>query len=186
MTELKLHLGCGKKYLVGFTHLDLDEFPHIDHIAPMHQLKMFSDNSVSTIYSSHALEYYDRDEVDQLLQEWKRVLAPKGTIYVTVPDFDALISIYRATGLLKSIIGPMYGKWPNLLTGESIAHKTVWNEKDLSEKVRVNGFTNISKFDPIEFLKKIDPDYDDYSLAYYPHMDKTGIQVSLALKFSRD
>lgn len=112
---------------MGYIQIDLDKFPHVDHIAPMHKLKMFSDNSVSTIYSPHALKYYDRDEVDLLLQEWKRVLAPKGTIYVTVPDFDALISNYKATGLLKSIIGPLYGKWTNLLTGEDIAHKKVWN-----------------------------------------------------------
>jgi len=186
MNEIKLHLGCGKRYLKGFTHIDIDKFSHVDHVTPMHQLEMFTDNSVSTIYSSHALEYYDRDEIDELLLEWKRVLIPNGKVYITVPDFDSLILIYQTTGLLKNVLGPIYGKWPNSLTGENIVHKTVWNEMDLSDKARLNGFINISRFDPIEYLNKIDPDYDDHSLAYFPHMDHTGIQVSLALKFFKD
>jgi hypothetical protein len=72
------------------------------------------------------------------------------------------------------------------LTGENIAHKTIWNEMDLCEKVRTNGFVKISRFDPIKYLNQIDPDYDDHSLAYFPHKDQAGIQVSLALTFSKE
>ena len=27
---MKLHLGCGKRYLTGFTHIDIENFKHID------------------------------------------------------------------------------------------------------------------------------------------------------------
>ena len=28
---MKLHLGCGKKYIDGFTHVDLQDYDHIDY-----------------------------------------------------------------------------------------------------------------------------------------------------------
>jgi hypothetical protein len=44
-----------------------------------------------------------------------------------------------------------------------------------------SGFKEVKTFDPVEYLGNIDEMYDDYSLAFYPHMDSSGIQVSLAL-----
>jgi predicted SAM-dependent methyltransferase len=185
MDSLKLHLGCGKRFLTGFVHIDLDEFSHVDHVAPMHELSMIDENSVSIIYSSHALEYYDRNAVNLLLKEWKRVLKPGGECFITVPDFDSLIQVYKQSGDLSNILGPIFGRWPNVSSGETMTHMTVWNEKDLSAKLRDNGFSGIAKFDPIKFLNSIDPQYDDYSLAYFPHMDRSGIQISLALRFTK-
>jgi|GEM_PF-3399702 len=34
MTEnhkIQLHLGCGKRYIPGFIHVDLSDYPHIDY-----------------------------------------------------------------------------------------------------------------------------------------------------------
>ena len=31
MKQVKLHLGCGPRYLKGFIHIDLDDLPHIDY-----------------------------------------------------------------------------------------------------------------------------------------------------------
>ena len=178
---MKLHLGCGKRFLEGFIHVDIANFPHIDHYASVENLSFLGDGVVDEIYSSHTLEYFDRSVVKNVLTEWLRVLKPGGKLYLTVPDFDSLISIYRKTGSLEKIIGPLFGRWENPGITVPIFHKTTWNHEDLVSVFNEVGFSGIESFDPVTYLSNIDSKYDDYSLAFFPHLDRNGIQVSLAL-----
>ena len=76
----KLHLGCGNRYLPGYIHIDIDNYEHIDINSSINDLNMFKDNSVNEIYSSHSLEYFDIFEVEDVLEEWKRVLCSGGIL----------------------------------------------------------------------------------------------------------
>ena len=55
---LKLHLGCGERFLPGYTHVDISDFDHIDYKSNVKKLDFIEDNSVEQIYASHVLEYY--------------------------------------------------------------------------------------------------------------------------------
>ncbi|PYQ00216.1 MAG: methyltransferase, partial [Acidobacteria bacterium] len=72
---MKLHLGCGKRYIPGFVHVDVADLPHIDHRGDVRSLPMFKDESTELVYACHVLEYFDRVEVVDVLREWHRVLA---------------------------------------------------------------------------------------------------------------
>ena len=71
---------------------------------------MFEDEAAELIYSSHVLEYFDRIEALAVLNEWKRVLCPGGTLRVAVPDFQSLAELYSRDCRLDSILGPLYGR----------------------------------------------------------------------------
>ena len=30
---MKLHLGCGKRNIPGFVHIDAVDYPHVDHVS---------------------------------------------------------------------------------------------------------------------------------------------------------
>ena len=179
--KIKLHLGCGGRYIPGFIHIDLDDYPHIDYKSDISNLSMFKDSSVDLIYSCHALEYFDREEVQKVLKEWYRVLKRNGILRVAVPDFEAIVKVYLKYKDLnhKGILGPLYGriviKTPD---GEkTIYHKTVYDFKSLKEVLESIGFKNVHRYD---WKKTIHKDYDDFSQAYIPHMDKEhGILISL-------
>ena len=47
---MKLHLGCGERFLDGYIHIDLAEFEHIDHRIPVNNLSIFDDNSIDGTY----------------------------------------------------------------------------------------------------------------------------------------
>lgn len=66
---LQLHLGCGKRYIPGFVHIDVDDFPHLDHRCGIDKLPMFEDDTVDLIYCSDALTYVDRQQALGVLAE---------------------------------------------------------------------------------------------------------------------
>ena len=177
----KLHLGCGKRYLKGFIHVDIAEYDHIDHNTKIDNLDMFESNFADLIYASHCIEYFDRDEVKDVLLEWKRVLKPGGTLRVAVPDFSSLLKIYSKTNDISKVLGPLYGKW-DIGEKKFIYHKTVYDIDSLTAELKNVGFLSVKKWDWRIIFKNYD-NFDDHSQAYFPHMDKkNGIPVSLNLE----
>ena len=68
MDKIQLHLGCDKRYLKNYVHIDLADYPHIDFHHNVKTLPMFKDNTVDLIYASHIVEYFDRFEVNTFIQ----------------------------------------------------------------------------------------------------------------------
>ena len=61
---MKLHIGCGEKFLHGYVHVDARKFPHVDYVTDkLNKLDMFEDNSVDEIYACHILEHFTRSEM---------------------------------------------------------------------------------------------------------------------------
>ena len=107
---MKLHLGCGKRFIPGFVHVDVADFPHIEHRHAVGSLPMFKDESATLVYACHVLEYFDRLEVVDVLREWHRVLAHGGVVRLAVPDFAALAEVYRRHRDVARVLGPLYGR----------------------------------------------------------------------------
>lgn len=176
---VRLHLGCGKRHIPGFIHIDIDDFPHLEHRSRIDRLPMFEDGSADLIYCCHGLEYFDRIQVPEVLAEWCRVLRKGGILRLAVPDFSALVSIYGTTGNLDDILGPLYGRMA-IRTGEGdsvIYHRTAYDYRSLEELCLAAGFCSFRRYD---WRQTIHKDYDDFSQAYRPHMDKErGLLISL-------
>jgi predicted SAM-dependent methyltransferase len=178
LKPLWLHLGCGKRNIPGFLNVDLADYPHIDYKRGVDDLSVFKTGTVDLIYASHILEYFDGIEVKRVLKEWRRVLKKGGVLRLAVPDFEALVKVYRKYKKLDLILGPLYGRWEIKGGKKTVYHKTVYDFKTLKKTLQDNGFKNVKRYD----WRKIWPhkEYDDYSQAYIPHMQKDkGILISL-------
>ena len=169
---MKLHLGCGKRnFGSDWVHIDRADFDHI-HSQDVTTLP-FEDNSCDLIYSSHLLEYFDRDEVVDVLREWRRVLKPGAILRLAVPDFEQLCNLYKSGYSLEKVIGPLYGKWGD----PSVYHKTTYDFRSLRSVLIENGFRNVFRYN---WRDTDHAKHDDHSQAYMPHMDKDhGTLVSL-------
>lgn len=144
---IKLHLGCGKRdFGSDWEHVDAANFPHIkwhDVTKLRHE-----DNSVDLIYASHLIAYFDREEIIDVLKEWKRVLKPGGVLRLATPDATVLFDYYIASfgAGLDDILGPLYGKMIiNSMT--TIYHKTVYNLNDLKLLLIAAGFNKVRMYD---------------------------------------
>ncbi len=170
---MKLHLGCGKRYIPGFVHIDAIDYPHVDHVTTIDNLSFINDSSVDLIYNCHVLEHFKRRDVGRVLKEWNRVLKPGGTLRVSVPDFQKLCDVYSKYGCIDDVIGPLFGRQDYLYN----IHYNIFDLPSLTKQLQIAGFTNIRQFDWRETEHAV---VDDFSQAYIPHMDKeNGILISL-------
>ena len=175
MTKKKINLGCGwRNFGPDWIHIDGGDYDHLDH----KDILDFPYENVDLIYASHVIEYFDKEEIRSILQTWKSKLKPGGILRVAVPNFTTLCQIYMDIGNITKVLGPLYGKMS--MGDETIYHKTVYDEKSLTQVLTEAGFEGVKPWDwrEVEHGK-----YDDHSQAYYPHMAKeNGIPVSLNLE----
>ncbi|MBC8132747.1 MAG: methyltransferase domain-containing protein, partial [Deltaproteobacteria bacterium] len=116
----KLHIG-GQVRSDGWEVLDANPGPCVDHVADARDLSQFADGTFDVIYASHVVEHLDyKDELVATLQQWRRVLVPGGTLYVSVPDFERLASLFLLKGeldiqerfhVMRMIFGGHMDRW---------------------------------------------------------------------------
>ncbi len=182
---IALHLGCGKRYIPGFVHVDLADFSHIDYRRDVADLSIFPDKHADLLYSSHVIEYFDRPQAVVVLKEWYRVLKPGGTLRLAVPDFEQLITVYLQNRRLDMILGPLFGRMAiDAPEGRQVIyHKTVYDYASLGALLREVGFAHYRRYD---WRQTIHREHDDHSQAYIPHMDKdSGLLISLNIEADR-
>lgn len=180
---MKYSVGCGKRNFGNdWLHVDGGDFPHV--VSHDVFLTPTPDNSVEVLYASHLIEYFDREEVIELLKSWHRVLKPTGELFIAVPDFDAIAKLYSDKEYeLEQFLGLLYGRMG--LNGSKIYHKTVYNFKSLCRVLAECGFVDMAQVKPSyqtncgwmgHWSLRLP---DDHSKAVLPHMSDGGTPVSL-------
>lgn len=93
---MKLNLGCGPKYLDGYTNCDLFA-EHVDVRCDCRSLP-FATGTVSEVVFFHTIEHVDRADGVKAITEIARVLRPGGFVAIETPDRLKLISLIRGHG----------------------------------------------------------------------------------------
>lgn len=170
---MKLHLGCGKRFIPGFMHVDAVNYDHVDKVCLVNDLSFIQNNSVSLIYASHILEHFKRNEVIEVLKEWNRVLSHEGILRLAVPDFSAINKVYYQTGNIELVKGLVCGRQDY----EFNIHYNIFDFESISVLLNQAGFKKVVRYD---WRLTEHANVDDYSQSYYPHMEKeTGLLMSL-------
>jgi hypothetical protein len=178
---LKLHLGCGCKFIPGFVHIDALHYDHVDYCQQVGELGNFATSSVSLIYACHVLEHFSRWHYMNVLAEWFRVLEPGGVLRLSVPDFAACAKLYYEEGLQAGLTG-LVGLVVGGQRDQYDFHGMIFDEPLLTTSLHEVGFKSVRRWDWRQVEHGI---IDDYSQAYLPHMDKEhGVLMSLNLEAS--
>jgi predicted SAM-dependent methyltransferase len=176
---VKLHLGCGTKFIPGYDHIDSTHYRHLTHLADVSCLPMYASGTVDLIYASHVLEHFGRHEYKSVLREWFRVLRPGGALRLAVPDFAAIASLYYQQGLVDGLTG-LVGLVSGGQRDATDYHKMIFDEALLGQALLEVGFRSFHRWD---WRLTDHAHIDDYSQAYLPHLDKTnGLLMSLNLE----
>jgi predicted SAM-dependent methyltransferase len=127
--------------------LDANSGACVDHVSNASDLRCFEDDSFDQIYASHVVEHFDYyNQLVETLREWFRVLAPNGTLSVSVPDLDVLARLFVDRTLLsvqdrflvmRMIFGGHIDKYDYHLVG--------LNEEFLTGYLQAAGFTDMRR-----------------------------------------
>ncbi|KKQ97180.1 MAG: hypothetical protein A2626_00660 [Candidatus Nealsonbacteria bacterium RIFCSPHIGHO2_01_FULL_38_55] len=145
MAELKLHLGCGGKYLEGYVNID---FPPSEHTIIIPKADIFKDirkleyqeNSVDEIRNHHLFEHFSRQEALKLLLQWRRWLKLGGLLVIETPDFEECAKLFITTNdiekqfkLARHIFGSHEAEWA--------LHKDFWSKSKFKFVLNKLGFS---------------------------------------------
>lgn len=174
---LRVEIGPGGAPTPGYIHVDADRGArHLEHVAPAWKLP-FPDGSVDEILAIHVLEHVPPRLLAQTLREWRRALAPGGTLSIHVPDSAALMRAYLAApvdekwGLIGAILG-MYAhasvRKPEELL-KSPDHHTLFDESLVRSVLLEAGFIGLHN--------KSKTDSDIHTRHWRPLVDQISIIV---------
>ncbi len=97
---MKLHLGCGERYLDGYLNVDFPSTEHTiqktsvaDEHADISELK-YEKSSIDEIRLHHVFEHFDRAQACGLVAAWHRCLRDGGILHIEVPDFFRTMIAY--------------------------------------------------------------------------------------------
>lgn len=170
---MKLHLGCGRRFIPGYVHIDAVPHDHVEIVSTIDKLPFIEDNSVDVIYNCHVLEHFQRATAVDVLREWNRVLKPGGVLRTAVPDFAALCQVYTESADIGLVIGPLFGRQDYLYN----FHYNVFDLASITADLEAAGYERVERYD---WRDTDHAEVDDYSQAYVPHMDKdNGTLISL-------
>jgi hypothetical protein len=92
--KMKLHLGCGQKYMKGYINIDFPPSEHTvqttsvaDEFHNLYELS-YKPGSINEIRLHHVFEHFERVNACAFMASWNSWLAEGGTLDIEVPDFE--------------------------------------------------------------------------------------------------
>ncbi|GFO64363.1 class I SAM-dependent methyltransferase [Geomonas paludis] len=130
---MKLHLGCGQRYLDGYLNIDFPLSCHTaqtSSVADLHAditTLRYPAGSVAEVRLHHVFEHFPRPVACGLLACWYSWLEPGGILTIEVPDF-------RRTAL--ALMNPF-----NSLKQRAIAERHLFGSHEAPWAVHCEGYT---------------------------------------------
>lgn len=133
---MKLHLGCGQRYLEGYVNID---FPMSEHsvqeksIADLHadiRALAYPAGSIDEVRLHHVFEHFQRPVACALVAAWQSWLKPGGLLRIEVPDFD------KTSAVLRSRF--------NSFQQKAVAERHLFGSHEASWAVHYEGYTPVT------------------------------------------
>jgi len=148
---LYLNVGCGVRWDGNFINLDYIWHENIDICSNIEKDKYpFVDNSLEGIYSEHCLEHISYNAMKFNLEEFFRILKPKGIVRIVMPDGELYFDLYKKKQTDDSIELPYSKDEPTAMYSinrifRDNGHKFIYDFQTLKLLLSKAGFSNVQK-----------------------------------------
>ena len=134
---MKINVGCGKKFESEYFNIDFYEDLIADKIMSAINLE-FEDNSCEEIKAIQIIEHLTYFEAIYALNEFFRVLQPKGNLIIEIPDLAKACQSFLNSNneQKKQVLGWIYG-----VPDKGLQHKFCFPPYLLTEILENIGFS---------------------------------------------
>jgi len=162
-TPRRLHYGCGDIKIPNYLNFDMRQTSATDLSGSLEDLLDGYSGCFDVIYLCHVLEHFGLHEIYSTLAKFKQLLREgAGQIYISVPNFEVLASMYLAGVVeLQTIVRAIHGGQEY----EGNTHYISFDRKLLSTALIGSGFTHVQEYKPSEFLPSGITDTSLYRIA---------------------
>jgi glycosyltransferase involved in cell wall biosynthesis len=159
-----------------FINLDTLNWPTVDAINDLTQPVLLPDNSANRIFSREMIEHLPHNVLPGLIGECFRVLKPGGNMYLSCPDFEAIVNLFHkkcgcvignradpSCPLCEGCAEISEDYWRSNLIGDQTdygdggindTHKNQITFSDLKKILKNTGFVNIKRDPQNRFYEK--------------------------------
>lgn len=134
--KVKVNVGCGNAHQEGAINIDLHGSP--DLCADARCLPIRS-SSVDWLESHHLLEHFTLHEGKKVIEEWSRVIKPKGIMFITVPHILGMVKMMVGTQDIPEVWTGInmfiYGQ-----DGPGMRHLSTYSPGFLTHRLKENKF----------------------------------------------
>jgi len=147
---LKLNVCCGGRILPDWVNIDVVDTASKtpDILADARNIPL-PNRCAEEIMCIHGFEHFYRFEVDDLINEWKRLLMIGGTLVLELPNLikccENILNDYKLAGKHPDQAG-LWGLYGDPRSGNPyMNHRWGWTPQTLSEFLREHGFKKIDE-----------------------------------------
>jgi predicted SAM-dependent methyltransferase len=143
---VRLHLGCGPRYLEGYINIDRCSDQPISKVKVDLEANILDlqckENCIDEVRSHHVFEHFDRVQALSLLIKWSLWLKPNGVLHISTPDSEGEIAKFRSSNsfqtrmlAVRHMMGSHEAEWGY--------HLDLWFEERFQRTLDVLGFCNL-------------------------------------------
>lgn len=151
---MKLHLGCGQKYMEGYVNIDYPSSEHTvqktsvaDEFHNLFELT-YKAGTIDEVRLHHVFEHFERTSACAFMAAWNSWLKMGGILHIEVPDFEnsfkenfSLLNRSKFEGVgLRHIFGSQEAPWA--------VHYEGYSKKRLTKLFTAFGFeiTSVNQY----------------------------------------
>lgn len=150
-----LHLGCGENSIDGFLNTDFPMNPRAEAWIDMRFPLPFGDQAWKGVYAHHSVEHVSYQDAHRLFAEIHRVLEPKGTFRMVVPNLEVFLRHYcSGDESIFSLLPPWHMELLSVETplemidwmfrdGQHNRHLSSWDFSTAEARLRQAGFREV-------------------------------------------
>jgi hypothetical protein len=130
---MKLHLGCGERYMEGYVNIDFPPEKHSvqkDSVADLNADLLtlrYPAESIDEVRLHHVFEHFPRPIACALLSVWHTWLRPGGILHLEVPDFSRNAAI---------LLNPL-----SSLKSKAVAERHLYGSHEATWATHCEGYT---------------------------------------------